>query len=217
MQSQEFQRTVYETLATRSFPDPDKFLPLLAERWEFDGGGWISRSISATASAGIRSNCPRRLLPPREMTARDVSFSLDCMMNKHVEAASIRNYFEDPDAPDARQGSSDRGRSLHGQNPLDEALLLTRKSGRSASRSFPSTSSRSTRPASRSRATIASKEFAEGFNNHWASRVMCGTGPMMFREWTRNQQLVLERNPDYWGRPYFFSRSSSAASRTPTR
>ncbi|CAN5895535.1 ABC transporter substrate-binding protein [soil metagenome] len=26
-----------------------------------------------------------------------------------------------------------------------------------------------------------------------------GTGPFRFVEWTRNQRLVLERNPDYWG------------------
>jgi ABC-type transport system substrate-binding protein len=35
---------------------------------------------------------------------------------------------------------------------------------------------------------------------------MCGTGPLMFKEWRRGERLVLERNPDYWGRPYYFSR-----------
>jgi ABC-type transport system substrate-binding protein len=29
---------------------------------------------------------------------------------------------------------------------------------------------------------------------------------MMFKEWTKEQRLVLERNPDYWGEPYYFSR-----------
>ena len=55
-------------------------------------------------------------------------------------------------------------------------------------------------------ADYSSKEFADGFNNHWASRAMCGTGPMMFLRVARNERLVLERNPDYWGRPYYFSR-----------
>lgn len=33
-----------------------------------------------------------------------------------------------------------------------------------------------------------------------------GTGPMRFVEWDRGQRLVLERNPDYWGKPAAFDR-----------
>jgi ABC-type transport system substrate-binding protein len=52
---------------------------------------------------------------------------------------------------------------------------------------------------------FSSKEFAEGFNNHWANRQMCGTGPMMFKEWSKDERVILKRNPDYWGAPFYFS------------
>ena len=53
---------------------------------------------------------------------------------------------------------------------------------------------------------VSSKEFADGFNNHWANRQMCGTGPMIFKEWIKNERVVLRRNPDYWGAPFYFSK-----------
>ena len=53
---------------------------------------------------------------------------------------------------------------------------------------------------------FSSKEFADGFNNHWANRQMCGTGPMIFKEWVKEQRVVLERNPNYWGQPFYFSK-----------
>ena len=43
-------------------------------------------------------------------------------------------------------------------------------------------------------------------HNHWANRQMCGTGPMMFKEWSKDERVVLERNPSYWGEPFYFSR-----------
>ncbi len=68
------------------------------------GPSWSSRSTSARVSGGSRSGCPTASCwPPREMTARDVKFSFDCVLNKHVEAAALRNYFEDPEAKDESQ------------------------------------------------------------------------------------------------------------------
>ena len=52
---------------------------------------------------------------------------------------------------------------------------------------------------------FASKEFADGFNNHWANSQMCGTGPLIFKESVKNERLVLERRPGLWA-----SRSSSS-------
>ena len=205
--SEDFQRTVYETLATSTFRDPDKLLPTLAQRWEFDKD---RLEFTIHLRKGVRWHPVQlpsgELLPAREMTSRDVRFSLECVMNKHVEAAPIRNYFEDPEAPDhakvhltvidpytvkirwTKPYFLAQEFTLAGFPIIPEHVFSVDESGEPISTDY------------------ASKEFADGFNNHWASRVMCGTGPMKFVEWRRNERLVLERNPDYWGRPYYFSR-----------
>src|SRR6185295_11909018 len=53
---------------------------------------------------------------------------------------------------------------------------------------------------------ISSEEFAKGFNDHWANSTLVGTGPMMLSSWKKNERLELVRNPDYWGKPFYYSK-----------
>lgn len=51
---------------------------------------------------------------------------------------------------------------------------------------------------------IVSKKFYEEAGPDKVKTDLVGTGPYLFSEWTPNQQIVLERNPDYWGeQPYY--------------
>ena len=40
----------------------------------------------------------------------------------------------------------------------------------------------------------------------WLNNNSAGTGPYILKEWKRNEQVVLERNPNYWREPAFFDR-----------
>jgi peptide/nickel transport system substrate-binding protein len=51
---------------------------------------------------------------------------------------------------------------------------------------------------------IVSKKFYEEAGADKVKTDLVGTGPYLFSEWTPKQQIVLKRNPDYWGtQPYY--------------
>lgn len=207
--STEFQRWVYEPLADQKFSNPDEFAPALAESWEFDE---TSLTYTIHLRKGVKWH-PMKLpngkdLPSREVTARDVKFTFDCILNPSVQAASLRSYYEDPDAKEESEKYKIKVTVVDNytvkvkwSKPYFQAAEFTLvipiiprhvysvdASGEPISFDF------------------SSKEFAEGFNNHWANRQMCGTGPLIFKEWKKDERVSLERNPDYWGEPFYFSR-----------
>ncbi|MGQ0637415.1 MAG: ABC transporter substrate-binding protein [Planctomycetaceae bacterium] len=205
----EFQQWVYEGLAESSFADPDVLQPSLAEGWDFDKE---TLTYTIRIRKGVKWH-PMRLpngkpLPNRELTAKDVKFTFDCILNPNVQAASLRSYYEDPDATDASQKYKikvtlvdDYTVKVKWTKPYFLADEFTLAAFAIIPRHVYSVNENG-EPIS---FDFSSKEFAEGFNNHWANRAMCGTGPLMFKEWKKEQRLVLERNPDYWAEPFYFS------------
>lgn len=207
--SEAFQREVYEPLAERAYPNPDNWVPKLASSWEFDEK---TLTYLIHLRPGVFWHPMRlpngRLLPETEMTALDVKFTFDVILNPHVEAASLRSYYEDPEAKDEAhrykikvdvvdkytvkvQWTQPYFQSQEftlGVNVIPRHVFSVDENGEPIALNF------------------SLKEFADGFNQHWASTMMCGTGPMMYQEWVRDQRLVLVRNPDYWGQPFPFKR-----------
>lgn len=207
--SQSFQRWVYESLAEQKFENPDELEPALAERWEFDKEKleytiYLRKGVKWHLMA-LPDGTP---LPEAEFTAKDVKFTFDCILNPNVEAASLRSYFEDPDAKDQSERFKinatvvdDYTVKVKWTKPYfmsDEFTLgipimplhVYSVDERGEPISFD----------------FSSKEFADGFNNHWANTKMCGTGPLAFSDWNRDERLELKRNAHYWGKPFFFSR-----------
>jgi peptide/nickel transport system substrate-binding protein len=205
--SDAFQRQVYESLGSADYTDPDNILPGLATHWEFDKE---KLEFTIHLRRGVKWH-PMKLpdgkeLPQREFTARDVKFTFDCVLNPNVEAASLRSYFEDPETKSYKIKVTvidDYTVKVRWTKPYFLAKEFTLGAVPIIPRHVYSVD-KNGEPIS---LDFASKEFADGFNDHWANRLMCGTGPLMFKEWTRENRLVLVRNPDYWGAPYYFSQT----------
>lgn len=204
-----FQRWVYEPLAEQKFDNPDEYEPVLAESWEFDED---KLEYTIHLRRGVKWH-PMTLpdgtsLPAKEFTSKDVKFTFDCVLNPNVEAASLRSYFEDPEATDASQRYKikvsvvdDYTVKIKWTKPYflaDEFTL-----GMAILPRHVYSVDEQGEPIS---FDFSSKEFADGFNNHWANTRMCGTGPLMHQEWKRDESLALKRNPNYWGAPFFFSK-----------
>jgi peptide/nickel transport system substrate-binding protein len=204
-----FQALVAEQLAARNLHDPDKLVAGLAESWEFDQERLeftihLRRGVS-WHPLQLPDGSP---LAETEFTARDVMFTFACILNPHVEAESLRSTFENAEAKDASQRHKisiehvdDYTVRVRWKQPYflaEEATLQVPI--------MPRHVYSVDRHGDLFSLDFSSKEFAAGFNNHWANTRMCGTGPMIFDRWDRTERVVLRRNPMYWGSPFYFSR-----------
>lgn len=207
--SEEFMRWVVDTLAEQKYSNPDEWEPQLAESWDFD-----EKNLEYTMHLrkGVMWH-PTKLpdgtpIPAKEFTAADVKFTYDVVLNEHVDAASYRSYYEDPEAKTKEDKYKVKVTVV---DPYTVKIKWTKPymAADEWSLGLPllpkhvySVDAKG-EPISND---ISSEEFAKGFNDHWANSILIGTGPMKFSLWKKNERLELVRNPDYWGKPFYFSK-----------
>ena len=206
-----FQRLVYEFLAERKFSNPDEFEPVLAESWEFDEETLTYKINLRKGVYWHPMKLPNgKLLPRTEFTSADVKFTFDCILNENIDAASLRSYYTNPNSKD----DTDKYRikvsvidkytikvqwtepyfladdfTLYGSQIMPRHVYSVDTDGEPITLDFRN-----------------SREFAAAFNDHWANTLMCGTGPMIFESWRKEDGASLVRNEEYWGQPFYFDR-----------
>jgi len=164
---------IFEGLITRD-PDTLDWRPELAERWEISQDGkTITFHLDPRA----------RFADGKPVTADDVVFTIDTLMNPEIDAANLRSYYED----------------MERCEKVDERTVrFTWK--KTYFKSFE---------VSGAFAPIIPRHvytFTEPKQFNDINDRLVGTGPYKFEKWTTGQQIVLVRNTDYWRRPHAFDR-----------
>lgn len=160
---------VYESLLKRDEKTME-LVPVLAERWEISND-------HLTYTFYLKKNLQWHDGYP--FTGRDVVFSYERIMDPMVDAAHLRNYYQDIKKVELldeytvhftyRQPYF-RALEFCGGIPIVPVHLFKKD---------------------------------DDFNSHTIGRRPIGTGPYRFEKWDTGKEIVLTRNDDYWGRkPY---------------
>ncbi len=178
-------RAAYETLVT--LPEKgariDRVEPLLAESYEISDDALVY-TFKLRSGVKFASGNP--------LTAEDVVFSFKRLGNLQDNPAWLYNdHVENIEAVDERTVRI----TLKEPNAAFLAMLV--------SPNFSVLDSKVVREQGGTDAPDA-KETDKA--TEWLNNNSAGTGPYILREWKRNEQVVLERNPNYWREPAFFDR-----------
>jgi len=116
-------------------------------------------------------------------TAEDVQFSYERIMDPFVDAAHLRNYYQDVARLEVLDPYTVR---FIYRKPYFRALEICG--------GLP---------------LVPEHAYRQGdFNNHPMNRLPVGTGPYRFHSWRTGKEILLQRNPRYWGKPVFLDRIS---------
>ncbi|MDX2176991.1 MAG: ABC transporter substrate-binding protein [Candidatus Sumerlaeia bacterium] len=119
-------------------------------------------------------------------TAEDVKFTYDVILNPYVDAAHLRNYYQDMQTSEVIDDG--KGIRVVWGRPYFEVLSFVA----GARHWLPK------HVFNPEQFGGDDKAFGDSFNKHPFREKPVLTGPYKFKEWRKGQSLSLERNEDYW-------------------
>lgn len=159
------QEYIYESMIRRN-PETLKLEPLLAESWEI-------AEDHLTYTFHLKKNISWEDGQP--FTAKDIRYSFDRIRDPKVDAAHLRNYYQDIDNLEVLDDYTVR---FHYRVPYFRALDFCG--------GIPIVPAHLFKPE-------------DDFNQHPIARQPVGTGPYRLLYWRTGEEIVLVRNEKYWG------------------
>ena len=142
-----------------------EFIPNLGERWEISEDK-LEYTIYLRKDVTFSDGVP--------LTAEDVKFTYDLIMDPKTDAASLRNYIQDFIDCDVLDPYTIR---FTATKPYFRHMLIVALFD-----------------------VMPKHIYGEGdINKHPGNRAPIGSGPYIFSEWVTGQEISLVRNPSYWG------------------
>lgn len=184
---------VAEGIATQQFDDPDRWIPALAHRVEVNAENTQYRIFLKEGVLWHRPSVddqdPRYewMNEPRYLTADDFAFAIELIQNPQVDAAFLRNYYEDLESFEV---INDHEFVMTWKEPLFHSLTFTL--GLSP---LP----RWLYGADQEGVLYDDSEVGRQFNSHWYNQRAIGTGPYRFVSWEPGGKIRLERFDQYHG------------------
>ena len=156
---------IYESLLKRDEKSLEN-VPVLAEKWEISPNHLMY-------TFHLKKNI--KWSDGHPFTAKDILFSFDRIRDPKVDAAHLRNYYQDIEKIEALDDYTVR---FHYRIPYFRALEFCG--------GMP---------------IVPAHLFKEGedFNQHPIGRKPVGTGPYKLLHWETGKEIALVRNEDYWG------------------
>lgn len=174
------------SLAERDWLHREKFRPVLAEKFTISpdrksyhitlrrGVMWQEFTDPAT---GIRH-------PQKEITAHDIKFTVDTILNPDVNCAALRGYYADI-------------KEVKVLNDHELIIIWDKEYYGSLA------STLTLFPLPRHFYMPDGKFDGKKFNDdHRRNRMIVSCGAYIFRSWSSSNEIVLERNPDYPGKSF---------------
>jgi peptide/nickel transport system substrate-binding protein len=175
-------RAVYETLITLSPGDYVTLKPLLAESWKFVDGG---KALEFKLRKGVK------FASGNPLTAEDVKFSFERLANLKDQPADMAENLGPIEVVDPQTVKV---------TMVDKAQPLLTLFTSVTYSVYDSKTVMAQGGTSGKDAEKADKATA------WLDTHSAGTGPYVLTGWTRNQEVVLERNKGYWRAPAAFEK-----------
>ncbi len=168
---------VYENLVTFDGTDYTKVVPFLAKSWDISDDGLVY-TFHLRDDVKFHSGNP--------LTAADVKFSFERLHNLKDNPSWLMDVVDSIEVVDDHTVAI----TLTEPNAAFLAMLVSPNFGIVDSKTVQEHGGVSTEDAD-------TKDAA----TDWLDQNSAGTGPYILKGWTRDVEVVLEKNPDYWREP----------------